>query len=166
MQLATRERRHAAVEDALEASSLSELDILEELATEEFPNDEELATIHAKVRERLLMTPEQVAEATAEMRELRGDLPRATWERPKASRKYRLIRDDVAWSTVPQVHAIMRILKTVANVGQEVDEEQIVAAMRANPEVLGTKQDPKRIWDYYKGNSAEGLQAHGVVERI
>jgi hypothetical protein len=72
----------------------------------------------------------------------------------------------VAWSTKPQVHAIARILEAHAKVGDVLDEAAIVEMMEANVKVLDTRQGGKRIWDYYKGNHAEGLTAHGNVEKV
>lgn len=84
----------------------------------------------------------------------------------RTSRQYKLLKDDVSWSTKPQVHAVMRILMAHMSVGEVVDEADIVRMMEQNEGVLATTQGGRRIWDYYKGNNAEGLQAHGNVERI
>lgn len=84
----------------------------------------------------------------------------------RASRKYRLLTTNVAWSTTPQVHAMMAILEAHVSVGDVVDEEDIVNMMVANETVLKTNQGGKRIWDYYKGNSDKGLAAHGNIERL
>ena len=81
-------------------------------------------------------------------------------------RRYRLLKTDVSWSTKPQVLALMEILMAHAKVGDVLDESTIVEAMVANEAVLQTRQGGKRIWDYYKGDHAEGLMAHGNVERI
>lgn len=82
--------------------------------------------------------------------------------------RYRLMSDDVSWSTVPQVHALMAVLVKSLDlkVGDEFTNEQAVAAMTLNKEVLNTRQEPRRIWDYYKGNSNEGLMAHGVIVKL
>lgn len=85
--------------------------------------------------------------------------------RVRGSRKYVLLKTDVGWSTKPQVHALMQILAAHVEVGQEVDEDDIVRMMEANEEVLHTRQGGKRIWDYYKGDHNEGLRAHGNIER-
>ena len=93
-------------------------------------------------------------------------LPPKQVKRTASSRKYRLLKKEIEWSTKPQVHAIMEILAAHAEVGDVLDEEQIVGMMVANEAVLRTRQGGKRIWDYYKGDHAEGLVAHGNVERI
>lgn len=85
--------------------------------------------------------------------------------RDRGSRKYVLLKTDVSWSTKAQVHALMEILAAHVEVGQEVDESDIVRMMEANEEVLQTRQGGKRIWDYYKGDHNEGLRAHGNIER-
>jgi hypothetical protein len=84
----------------------------------------------------------------------------------RGSKRYKLLSDDVSWSTKPQVHAVMSILRAHANVGDVLDESTIVAAMEANVAVLETRQGGKRIWDYYKGNHVEGLRMHGNVEVV
>lgn len=84
----------------------------------------------------------------------------------RGGRKYKLLKTDVAWTTKPQVHAIMAILHAHMAVGDTVDEADIVKMMVANEAVLRTRQGGKRIWDYYKGDHNQGLAAHGNVERI
>ena len=82
-------------------------------------------------------------------------------------RKYRLLSKDVSWSTKAQVHGVMAILSAHVAVGGVLDESTIVRAMVENERaVLMTRQGGKRIWDYYKGDHAEGLVAHGNVERM
>lgn len=82
--------------------------------------------------------------------------------------RYRLLSTNVGWSTVPQVHALMAVLVhgLELKVGDVFTNEQAIAAAELNVKVLNTKQTGKRIWDYYKGNSAEGLMAHGVIEKL
>lgn len=92
-------------------------------------------------------------------------------EKPKKvartnNNSYRLLKVEVAWSTKPQVHALMQIIAAHAKVGDVIREEDIVKMAVANEAVLQTRQGGKRIWDYYKGNHAEGLTAHGNVEKI
>ena len=84
----------------------------------------------------------------------------------RGSKRYRLLSDDVSWSTKPQVHAVMSILRAHVEVGGTLDEATIVSAMVANEAVLETRQGGKRIWDYYKGMHAEGLRMHGNVEVV
>lgn len=84
----------------------------------------------------------------------------------RGSKRYRLLKTDVSWSTKPQVHAVMGILEAHVRVGDVLDESTIVSAMVANEHVLQTRQGGKRIWDYYKGDHAEGLIAHGNVEKV
>ena len=84
----------------------------------------------------------------------------------RSGRKYRLLKVEAEWSTKPQVHAILQILGAHAKPGDVLDEADIVKMMVENEHVLQTRQGGKRIWDYYKGDHAEGLMAHGNVERI
>lgn len=84
----------------------------------------------------------------------------------RSGRKYRLLKVEAEWSTKPQVHAILQILGAHAKPGDVLDEADIVKMMVENEHVLQTRQGGNRIWDYYKGDHAEGLMAHGNVERI
>ena len=84
----------------------------------------------------------------------------------RGGKRYRLLSTDVSWSTKPQVRALMEVLAAHVEVGGELSEDTIVEAMVANEAVLETRQGGKRIWDYYKGNHAEGLRMHGNVEVV
>ena len=100
-----------------------------------------------------------------QLEELRGVRPAAV-PIVRSGRKYRLLKVEAEWSTKPQVHAILQILGAHAKPGDVLDEADIVKMMVENEHVLQTRQGGKRIWDYYKGDHAEGLMAHGNVERI
>jgi len=118
--------------------------------------------------------PAEVAPAAAEMSvesvlaeivELKRQLAERQ-PKPKKVVKYKLLKDDVKWSTTPQVHATMRVLKSFVKVGEEFDEADAVAAMVANEALLSdTVQGGKKIWDYYKSRTI-GLQAHGNIVRV
>jgi len=100
-----------------------------------------------------------------QLEELKGVKPAAV-PIVRSGRKYRLLKVEAEWSTKPQVHAILQILGAHAKPGYVLDEADIVKMMVENEHVLQTRQGGKRIWDYYKGDHAEGLMAHGNVERI
>ena len=110
----------------------------------------------------------KVAELLAQVEALKSGAKAKLPVQPvvRGSKRYKLLSDDVSWSTKPQVHAVMAILRAHANVGDVLDESTIVEAMVANERVLETRQGGKRIWDYYKGDHAEGLMAHGNVEKV
>jgi hypothetical protein len=80
------------------------------------------------------------------------------------SKKYRLLKFDVSWTTKRQVHAIAAILEAHAKVGDVLDEVDIINMMEANVAVLETRQGGRKVWNYYKGNSDDGLMAHGNIE--
>lgn len=83
----------------------------------------------------------------------------------RSERRYRLVNVDVSrWTTKPQVVAIMDVLAAHFPVGSVFSNSEAVAAVRANKQVLGTRQDPADVWDYYKGRSADGLLQHGNIE--
>lgn len=111
---------------------------------------------------------ERVRELELELERLRSGSEKARVDQPvhRAGRRYRLLKEDVGWSTKPQVHALMAIIKAHAKVGDVLDEADIVRMVEANRAVLDTVQTGKRIWDYYKGDHNEGLTAHGNVEKI
>jgi hypothetical protein len=73
---------------------------------------------------------------------------------------------DVSWSTTPQVHAIAAILAAHVKVGDVVADEDVVAMMEANEDVLATRQGGRKIWNYYKGGSDKGLLTHGNLEKV
>ena len=84
----------------------------------------------------------------------------------RVSKKYRLLKTDVSWTSIPQVHAVMAILVAHVDVGDVVEESEIVKMMVANEATLATRQGGKRIWDYYKGSTGNGLIAHGNIEVV
>ena len=110
----------------------------------------------------------KIKELEAQLAALRAQLvpPTPVKRVSRGLKRYKLLSDDVSWSTKPQVQALMEVLKAHANVGDVLDESTIVEAMVANEAVLETRQGGKRIWDYYKGNHAEGLRMHGNVEVV
>ena len=107
----------------------------------------------------------RIRELSLEIQRLRAQVKPPVAQQ-RSGRRYRLLDTNVSWSTKPQVHAVMAILRAHAEVGNVLDEATIVAAMEANVAVLETRQGGKRIWDYYKGNHAEGLRMHGNVEVV
>jgi hypothetical protein len=110
----------------------------------------------------------RIAELLAQVEALKGNPPVQAPHQPivRGSKRYRLLSTDVSWSTKPQVRALMEVLAAHVEVGGELSEATIVEAMVANEAVLETRQGGKRIWDYYKGNHAEGLRMHGNVEVV
>jgi len=109
----------------------------------------------------------KIQELEAQLAALKAQLaptPPVPCKVVRGSKKYRLLKTDVSWSTKPQVAALMLILSAHVEVGGVLDESTIVEAMEANVGVLQTRQGGKRIWNYYKGSHAEGLMMHGNVE--
>jgi hypothetical protein len=126
----------------------------------------------AVVRLRKEKPVEQVEDVQAKLTALLQQLEELKGVKPAAvpivrsGRKYRLLKVEAEWSTKPQVHAILQILGAHAKPGGVLDEADIVKMMVENEHVLQTRQGGKRIWDYYKGDHAEGLIAHGNVEKV
>ena len=119
----------------------------------------------------------KVAELLAQVEALKSrtvngqNKPGATTKPPvkpvvRGSKRYRLLKTDVSWSTKPQVAALMQILEAHMKVGDVLDEATIVEACVANEHVLQTRQGGARIFAYYKGNHAEGLMMHGNLEVV
>lgn len=168
------ERYNGIVEELAEVASMAELKALHclgqaennEYADASFVHDFKVAAKRLKGQE----VPTDVAALEAEVARLQAMLaptpPTPPVRVSRGSKKYRLLSDDVSWSTKPQVHAVMAILRAHAEVGSVLDESTIVEAMVANERVLETRQGGKRIWDYYKGMHAEGLRMHGNVEVV
>lgn len=156
------ERKQAIAEEICECESLAELKAL-------------VCDLEQSDENRIYVDWQIVPLIKCEVRKLRGveaptefqPQPRLKYTRaPRGNRQYRLLKTDVSWSTKAQVHAVMEILKAHVQVGEVVDEADIVQAMIANEHVLETRQGGKRIWDYYKGDHVEGLTAHGNLEKI
>jgi len=175
----TNERMQGIVEELAEVASMEELKALwcfgqhenNEYGDAQFVPDFRAAV--ARLRNTKEVPTNKVAELEAQIAALKAMLaPPTVQAKPpvqpvaRGSKKYRLLKTDVSWSTKRQVHAVMSILSAHVAVGEVIDEETIVRAMVANEAVLETRQGGKRIWDYYKGNHVEGLRAHGNVEVI
>lgn len=169
--MTTRERLQAMVEDVRDCETLAELQALVDLGPEFDEVGAAGREIAAKRKQLESVNPnDRLRELLSQLQTLKAQP--ASEERiqvafvKRAPRKYRLLKDDVGWSTKPQVHAVMRILRTIVKVGEVADEDQIVAAMEEHADLLNTRQPPRRIWDYYKGSSAEGLLEHGNIDRV
>ena len=177
----TNERMEGIVDEIREVADLSELKALwcfgqhedNEYGDAQFVPDFKAAAARLRSKEEVAMLnveslEAKVAELLAQVEALKSgakvDLPVQPVVR--GSKRYKLLSDDVSWSTKPQVHAVMSILRAHVEVGGTLDESTIVEAMVANERVLETRQGGKRIWDYYKGNHAEGLRMHGNVEVV
>ena len=169
------EQLNGIVEELAEVSSMQELKALwcfgqssnNEYVDARFVHDFKVAVARLRNSEEVAMP--KIEELEARLAELTAQLTRPTTPPVKVvrgSKRYRLLSDDVSWSTKPQVHAVMAILRAHAEVGNVLEESTIVEAMVANERVLETRQGGKRIWDYYKGTHCEGLMAHGNVERV
>jgi hypothetical protein len=168
----TEERKQATIEDIREADSIAELDayqgLLDSGEYREVGDDED---VRMEVASRRIVLGR--ISPIDELRKLQQQLDRlqaaptneVRVSIPRAPRKYRLLKREVEWSTTPQVHAIVRILAENWPVGEVVDEDRIVEAMVLNRDVLETRQEPRRVWDYWK-NGTFGLLAHGNVEKV
>ena len=175
------ERMEAITEEILDCQDLKELKALwcfgqhedNEYGDAQFVPDFKAAAARLRSKEEVAMPKVEdleakVAELLAQVEALKSgakvDLPVQPVVR--GSKRYKLLSDDVSWSTKPQVHAVMSILRAHVEVGGVLDEAMIVEAMVANEAVLETRQGGKRIWDYYKGRGADGLLLHGNVEIV
>lgn len=110
----------------------------------------------------------KVAELMAQIEALKAGAAAKPPVKPivRGSKRYRLLKVEVDWSTKPQVHALMQILGAHAKPGDVLDEADIIRMMVENEVVLQTRQGGKRIWDYYKGDHHEGLVAHGNIQKV
>ena len=175
------ERMEAITEEILDCQDLKELKALccfgqsnnNEYGDASFVPDFKAAAARLRSKEEVAMPnveslEAKVAELLAQVEALKSGAKAKLPVQPvvRGSKRYKLLSDDVSWSTKPQVHAVMSILRSHVEVGGTLDESTIVEAMVANERVLETRQGGKRIWDYYKGNHAEGLRMHGNVEVV
>ena len=177
----TNERMEGIVDEIGEIADLSELKALwcfgqhedNEYGDAQFVPDFKAAAARLRSKEEVAMLnveslEAKVAELLAQVEALKSGAKAKPPVQPvvRGSKRYKLLSDDVSWSTKPQVHAVMSILRAHVEVGGTLDESTIVAAMEANVAVLETRQGGKRIWDYYKGRGADGLLLHGNVEIV
>ena len=175
------EHMEAITEEILDCQDLKELKALwcfgqhenNEYGDAQFVPDFKAAAARLRSKEEVAMLnveslEAKVAELLAQVEALKSGAKAKPPVQPvvRGSKRYKLLSDDVSWSTKPQVHAVMSILRAHVEVGGVLDEAMIVEAMVANEAVLETRQGGKRIWDYYKGNHAEGLRMHGNVEVV
>lgn len=87
-----------------------------------------------------------------------------------AGRKYQLIKDDWSAMTIPQAMACLRILKdTIGELTVKVDgmigectEDDLKAAITTRQAELHTKQDPWRIFQYYRPRMIEA----GIIRLV
>ena len=136
-----------------------------------FVHDFKVAVERLRDQEEVPMT--KIQELEAQLAALKAQLePAAVQPKPpvqpviRGSKRYRLLSTDVSWSTKPQVGAIVAILAAHAKVGDVLQEDHIIQMMEANVEVLQTRQGGKRVWKYYRGSHAEGLEMHGNIEQV
>lgn len=170
------ERRRAIQEEVGECENSLELEAIVRHWDREYAEaieDQQIMCWVNEKRQEFASMPPIVEDHNAKIRELFSQIhelesmppqPRVPVQR--TSRKYKLLKTEVTWSTKPQVLAIMHIIAAHAVPGDVLDEDDIVNMMVANENVLQTRQGGKRIWDYYKGTHNEGLVAHGHFERI
>lgn len=178
-----------AVEEYRDAQSLEEINLLDEANREEGIFDGEVAEASADARqafadydeaEAAAAKPEVAPASTTDEKvealikanaEMKAKIDAFIAEAAKASaakmgtkradKKWKLQSTDVSWTTKPQVRALMAIVNAHMEVGDVVLESQIVAAIIENEAVLNTRQGGRKIWDYYKGNTADGFLEHG-----
>ena len=178
------ERSIGIAEEIAETQSLGELKALHcfgqaennEYADASFVHDFKVAAKRLKGRagEELLTAkqevPTDVAALEAEVARLQAMLaptpPTPPVKVVRGSKRYKLLSTDVSWSTKPQVGAIAAILAAHAKIGDVLQEEHIIQMMEANVGVLQTRQGGKRVWKYYRGNHAEGLEMHGNIVEV
>jgi len=173
-------RIESTVEDLSSVETVNELEAMLADEPESYSNHVEIEAAVQATRYRLALPPaeltplqlleRQVAALQAQIAGMLGAAKPPVVQSPqppvkRASRKYVLRSFDVKWSTKPQVHAIASILEANFKVDEVVAEDEIVSAMEANVAVLDTRQGGKKVWNYYKGDSADGLLAHGNIER-
>jgi uncharacterized protein YkuJ len=108
----------------------------------------------------------QMEQMLAELKSLQALQQSAAPKVQRSFNRYRLLSTEVKWTTKPQVHAIVAILAAHMQVGDVVDEADIVRMMVNNEVVLDTRQGGEKVWKYYKGKHDLGLEAHGNIEEV
>ncbi len=108
-------------------------------------------------------------EMRAQMLAFIAEATKAAAVRPGSKRTdklWKLVSTDISWTTKPQVRALMAIINAHWKVGSVVPESKIVAAIVENEALLNTRQGGRKIWDYYKGNTADGFLEHGNFVQV
>lgn len=162
-----------AILDMRDVESREELDAMVVNFDDEIRNNDDVKNVYEEMRTQFEPeTPEtKIVRLEARIRELENASDQPRVDRPKIQRignRYRLVTMDLSkWDTKkPQVHALVKILGKEFGVGVEVAESQIIEAVEKNAADLRTRQEPKRIWQYYKGDHTDGLTAHGIIEKV
>jgi hypothetical protein len=164
----TEERLQAIREELCEVESLAELDAM----VREFPDvygDELLGPMVRSTASRLeLFGPIQGVQAEPPVQPSQLDQPVEAWriERSRGTKKYQLLNSNITWTQKPQVHALAAILAAHIPIGGVADEQDIIRAVVANEGLLKTKQGGERIWKYYRGDHAQGLEMHGNIKEV
>jgi hypothetical protein len=164
------------LEEVASATSLAELKEIWCINQEANECPPELTPLYVEYVGRLRGKEEEV-DLAARVRELEAQLaalgavpvamPVTKLQRTQRSTKrYRLLDVNVSWSSAAQVTAIMSVLEAHVKVGDVFEEEDIIAALDTNPHILVTDQGAKKVWNYYKGNHARGLEAHGNIVAV
>jgi hypothetical protein len=185
-----------AIEEYKDAQSLEEIDMLDEANKEEELFTDEVAEASAEARRLFVEAEEADAEQEAETNVeapanveqptidalikaqdamqaqlkalIAASLKTATTKNKAArvDKKYKLLSTNVSWTNKPQVHALMAIISLTMEVGETVYESDILKNVIANEAVLNTVQGGKKIWNYYKGDTADGFIQHGNFEIV
>lgn len=170
----TEGRIAATVTDIKTCESIEELDMVEQMVADAGIVDEPaVKEAIAEVRGRLVpeTSEEKIARLEARIQQLEQEKTQPKIDRSKVERignRYKIVTLDLTrWGTKkPQVHALVKILAREFGVGKEVAESEIIEAVEKHASELRTRQEPKRIWQYYKGDHSDGLTAHGIIEKI
>lgn len=176
------EHMEAITEEILDCQDLKELKALwcfgqqnnNEYGDAQFVPDFRAAAVRLKNKQKeevlmeMVSLEDRVAELLAQVEALKPGAKVGSPVQPvvRGSKRYRLLSTDVSWSTKPQVGAIAAILAAHAKIGDVLQEEHIIQMMEANVGVLQTRQGGKRVWKYYRGNHAEGLEMHGNIVEV
>jgi hypothetical protein len=158
-----------AILDMRDVESREELDAMVANFDESISANEDVMNTYNEMCEQF--KPETPEEKIARLEARIAELEAKKTSEPKvavvrAENVYKIVKFETGWTKKPQVKAIIEILKKICNVGDEVPESKIVAAMIENEALLRTRQGGKRIWQYYKGDHSDGLTAHGNIAKV
>lgn len=81
-----------------------------------------------------------------------------------AARRYRLLNANVTWSDRRQVLMLALIMAKLVDGNGEFSEDDMLASIEANADVIGTRQPAKTLWNFYKGSG--GFIEHGNIEKL
>lgn len=159
-----------AILDLRDVQNEDELNAYVEMIDSSIIQDDDVQNVINEMRTQFVPeTAEQkIARLEARIAELESKKSSPATVKPvvqRAENVYKIVRLQSDMCKKPQQVALLKILATFG-IGAEVPESQIIAEVEKHAATLRTRQEPKRIWQYYKGDHTDGFTAHGLISKV